>query len=58
MAAVPVKGVRVVRESVWYTDDEGQPQLLAEGMTVREGHPLVKKFQKYFYPVNFVDIDM
>jgi len=53
-----ISDIRVVRESFWYTDANGESKLLRQGATVRVGHPLIDQFEQHFYPFNHVDVDL
>lgn len=50
-------GVRVVRESFWHQEN-GYPEMVKAGATVREGHPLIAKFEEHFRPLDYVDFDV
>lgn len=50
------RGIRVVRESFWHQVN-GYPEMIKKGTTVRASHPLVKKYEDYFQPPGYVDIE-
>ena len=56
MATVQVRSIRVVRETFIHNEN-GFPEVVQRGTTVREGHPLLKKFQRFFQPVGYAELD-
>lgn len=45
-------GIRVVRQSFWVGN-----RLMKRGATVRASHPFIKKYERNFFPVDYVDFE-
>ena len=54
----PKSTTRICKETFWYQTADGQPKLIKAGMTVREGHPIIKEKPEFFHRPDYVDLDI